>query len=89
MTATTIHLETTNDVVAFIAGKVSQTIASANLPGHDIDTVTARMTTDRVLDSIRTAYVDWCQRGGHRPTAISKIGVRLIAEYYRQMGIDS
>jgi hypothetical protein len=88
MTATTVNLKTTTDVVAWLAANVATTIASANLPGHDLDRVMARMTTDRVLAAIRTAYTTCAARGDHRPTAVKKIGVRLIAEYYRQHGLD-
>lgn len=88
MNTTTIHLETTTEVVGWIAATVSTVIASANLPGHDLDTVMSRMTTDRVLTAIRTAYITRVQRGDDRNDAIKRLGVCLIAEYYSQLGID-
>lgn len=85
MTATkTISLATTTDVVAYIASTVAKVIATEGFPGHDIDTVGTRMTSDTVLSTIRDAYVHMARRGDDRPTAISKIGVRLIAEYYNE-----
>jgi hypothetical protein len=81
---TRIHLKDTTEVVAYIAAKVSESLAAEGFPGHDLETVMTRMTSDRVLATIRGAYTHMARRGDDRPSAISKIGVRLIAEYYTQ-----
>lgn len=82
--STHIHLNDTEDVVAWIAANVSKTIAKASHEGHDLNTVMTRMTSDRVLNLIRTAYLHCARQGQDRPDAIRRIGVRLIAEYCRQ-----
>lgn len=83
----TVHLNTTTEVVAYIAATTAQTIANRGVGGHDLDIVMHRMTSDRVLSQIRTAYLRRVQAGQHRPTAITKIGVSLITEYRTRYGI--
>jgi hypothetical protein len=84
----TITLNTTTDVVAWIAANVSKTIASANLPGHDLNKVMAVMTSDDMLSRIRTAYVGQAEQGKDRPTTIQKLGVYLISRYYQDFGLN-
>ncbi|WP_330346650.1 hypothetical protein OG858_46915 (plasmid) [Streptomyces europaeiscabiei] len=80
--ANVVRLKTTTDVVAWIAANVSQTIASAEIPGHDLDAVMAVMTSDDMLGRIRIAYVRAAAQGKDRPTVIKNLGVYLIARYY-------
>lgn len=87
MTVTTVQLATTIDIVAYIAATTAQAIASKGVDGHDLDTVMYRMTSDRALSQIRAAYLRRARAGQHRPTAITKIGVALIAEYRTRYGI--
>lgn len=89
MNTTTITLKDTTEVVAWIAANVSKTIASANLPGHDLNKVMAFMTSDYMLDRIRTAYTGEAAQGKHRPTIIKRLGSYLIARYYRDFGLDA
>lgn len=88
MATTTVTLNTTTEVVAWIAANVSKTIASANIPGHDLDKVMNVMTTDGMLSRIRTAYVGQAAQGKDRPTIIKRLGVYLIARYYADFGLD-
>jgi hypothetical protein len=81
MTATTVNLKTTTDVVAWIAANVAKTIAASNHPGHDLPTVMHRMTADSALEMIRAAYTFRCERGDDRPESVKLIGCRLVAEY--------
>ncbi|MGW7688789.1 hypothetical protein ACWGMA_07835 [Streptomyces asiaticus] len=87
MTVTTVQMAATTGVVAYIAATTAQAIANKGVDGHDLDTVMHRMTSDRVLSQIRTAYVRRSRAGQHRPTAITKIGVNLITEYRTHYGI--
>lgn len=87
-TSQTIHLKDTTEVVGYIAARTAETIAARGYPGHDLHTVMDRMTSDRVLETIRAAYVHWAAAGNDRPTGIVRIGVRLIAEYRRTFGLD-
>ena len=82
-----VHLATTTDVVAWIAANVAKTIAGKHAPGHDLNTVMRRMTSDNILGTIRTAYVFRCERGYDRPESIKMIGCRVIAEYCREYGL--
>lgn len=86
-TAGRVHLDTTEDVVAWLAASVAKTIANAGHAGHDLETVLTRMTSDAILDTIRSAYTHWASQGRDRRTGIEKIGVRLIHEYRRTYGI--
>jgi tellurite resistance protein len=87
MSTKTVRLNTTTDVVAYIAATTAQAIADKGVDGHELETVMHRMTSDRVLSQIRTAYLRRAQAGEHRPTAITKIGVGLITEYRTHYGI--
>jgi hypothetical protein len=87
MTAT-ITLKDTTEVTGWIAANVSKTIASANIPGHDLNAVMAVMTSDDMLHRIRTAYTSKAAQGAHRPTIIRKLGVYLIARYYADFGLE-
>lgn len=87
MDARTVRLNTTTDVVAYIAATTAQAIANKGVDGHDLDTVMRRMTSDRVLSQIRSAYLRRAKAAQHRPTAITKIGVNLITEYRTHYGI--
>ncbi|MFE5037092.1 hypothetical protein [Streptomyces sp. NPDC056683] len=86
MSATTVRLDTTTDVVAWIAANAAQVIAAGNHTGHDLDAVMQRMTADSVLETIRAAYTFRCQRGDDRPESVKLIGCRIIAEYCNTFG---
>lgn len=87
MTATQIHLKDATEVTAWVATKVAETIAKAGYEGHNLDTVLYRMTNTKVLATIRTAYINWVEKGGDKNEGITKIGVRLITEYRRTYGV--
>jgi hypothetical protein len=87
MSATTVNLKTTTDVVAWIAANAAKVIAAGNHPGHDLDTVMGRMTTDGILGMIRAAYTFRCERGDDRPESVKLIGCRVIAEYCNTFGL--
>ncbi|MEU9218946.1 hypothetical protein AB0D47_20620 [Streptomyces sp. NPDC048376] len=87
MTAKTVHLNTTTDVVAYIAATTAQAIANKGVTGHNLETAVHRMTSDRVLSQIRAAYIRRAQAGQHRSTAITRIAVGLITEYRTHYGI--
>jgi hypothetical protein len=78
-----VRLETPEDGVAYIAALVVQTIAAADVPGHDLETVARRVLTDRTLDTIRTAYTDQVEAGSHPKEAIKEVGVATIRAYRR------
>lgn len=86
MSATTVRLESTTEVVAWIAANAAKMIAAGNHPGHDLDTVMQRMTADSVLEMIRAAYTFRCERGDDRPGSVKLIGCRIIAEYCNTFG---
>lgn len=85
--ASKIHLKDTEEVVAWIAATAAKSIGAAGIPGHNLHTVMERMTSGKVLDTIRAAYTTWAATGKDRPEGITKIGVRLIQEYRRTYGI--
>lgn len=87
MTATTIHLETTSDVIGYIAARATEAIASKNAPGHDLDTVLTRMTTDKALSTMRSAYEFRLAAGDAEQDAAIKVGVRMIQAYRIQYDI--
>lgn len=86
MTARTVHLAGTEDVVAWIAAAVTRTIADGNHPDHDLETVGAVMTSDAILDLIRDTYVSRCRRGLDRNESIRVICAKLIAFYCDRAG---
>ncbi|WP_424891818.1 hypothetical protein [Streptomyces sp. XH2] len=71
------------EIVAFIAATVSKSLARNGKPGHDLDTVMHRMTTDAVLSRIRLAYLARINDGQDPRTAVTKTGQDLIREYVR------
>lgn len=88
MNTKTVTLNDTTEVVAWIAANVSKTIASANIPGHDLTKVMNFMTSDYMISRIRAAYVGEAAKGKHRPTIIKRLGSYLIARYYADFGLD-
>lgn len=86
--STTIRLKDATEVTAWIATKVAETIAKAGREGHDLDTVLFRMTSTKVLATIRVAYIHQVENGVDKPEAIKKIGVRLIAEYRKTYDLN-
>lgn len=83
----TIQLKTAAEVAAYIAATTAQAIANKGVDGHDLDTVMGRVTADRVLSQIHSAYLRRVRDGQHRPTAMTKIGANLITEYRTHYGI--
>lgn len=89
MTATA-HLadtEAITKVTAYIAARAAVTIKADRAPGHDLDTVMRRMTSDSALDTIRRAYAFRITAGDGAEDAADKVGRRMVRAYRDQYGI--
>lgn len=90
MTAGThrISIRSIEDAVVVIAAYTTRAIADTNpAPGHDRETVGARMTSDRVLNTIRAAYTHRIHAGDTPREAVIAVGTRLVTEYCNHHGI--
>ncbi|MFD0035566.1 hypothetical protein ACFVJK_46835 [Streptomyces sp. NPDC127172] len=81
-TTTAPNLNDTTDVAGWVVAKVALSVAAEGIPGHDLDTVMAHMTTDDVLNTIRADYDARCDRGDNRGSAASTVGLRALVAYY-------
>jgi hypothetical protein len=82
MNNTTPNLNDTTDVAGWVAAKVAMSVAADRIPGHDLETVMAHMTTDATLTAIRADYDFRCDRGDNRASAASTVGLRALVKYY-------
>lgn len=88
--AATAHLADTDaltKVTAYAAARAALTIAADHTPGHDLDTVMARMTTSRALDTIRRAYTHRIHAGDSAKEAADKVGLRMVRAYRDHYGL--
>lgn len=77
----TITIRTTEDAVSTIAALATRVIAEGNHPGHDLEKVGRILTSDRVLDTIRTAYNKRIAEGVTTKDAVIRVGQIMIAHY--------
>ncbi|EMF20387.1 hypothetical protein H114_32629 [Streptomyces gancidicus BKS 13-15] len=85
----TIRIRTTEDAVAVVAALATQTIAAARHGHHTTDYVGAIMTSDEVLDKIRTAYERHTAKGLNPREAITAVGQTVVASYCDRAGIPT
>ncbi|WP_309317429.1 hypothetical protein [Streptomyces salinarius] len=86
---TTITISNTEDAVAAIAALATKSIASHGLPGHSLEEAGERMTSDDVLDRIRTAYNRHTGNGMTPKDAVIAVGQTVTAAYYNSAGIPA
>ncbi|MFJ2110602.1 hypothetical protein ACIOEX_01515 [Streptomyces sp. NPDC087850] len=72
-----------------IAALTTRTIASFNHPGHDLEHVGRIITSDAVLELIRTSYNRHTSRGLTPKDAVIKVGQTVIATYCNRAGIPT
>ncbi|MCY0957707.1 hypothetical protein, partial [Streptomyces sp. H27-H5] len=75
----TIRIRTTEDAVVEIAALTTRVIVKGGHEGHDLETVGRIITSDTVLDTIRTAYDRWVGNGATPKDAVIAVGQSLIA----------
>ncbi|XVV34991.1 hypothetical protein ACQPXT_13485 [Streptomyces sp. CA-100214] len=85
----TITIRNTEDAVAAIAALATKSIASHGLPGHSLEEVGERMTSDDVLDRIRAAYNRHTGNGKTPKEAVIAVGQTVTAVYYNSAGIPT
>ena len=85
--STMIRIRNTEDAVSVIAALTTRVIADGGHEGHDLETVGARITSDAVLDTIRTAYERRTGNGATPKDAVIAVGQSLIAHYCNKAGI--
>ncbi|MEW2071807.1 hypothetical protein [Streptomyces sp. NPDC007346] len=83
----TIRIRSTEDAVAEIAATTTRVIAEGGHKGHDLETVGRIITSDAVLDTIRTAYDRRTAEGATPKEAVIAVGTQLIAHYCNSAGI--
>lgn len=84
----TIRVDNVEQAIPVVITYITMALAGAGIAGHDMSTVCARMTTDKVMDTIRTAYTYRTDALGDTPKeAVVSIGVRLIEAYRVKYGI--
>lgn len=84
---TTITINNIEDAVAVIAAYATRVIAADNHPGHNLEQVGARMTSDEVLDTIRAALTRRIDNGTTPKEAVIGVGQAVIAHYCNAAGI--
>lgn len=84
-----IRIGSTDEAVATIAALTTKVIAEDNLPGHSLEEVGARITSDDVLATIRTAYLRRLAKGATPKEAVIAVGQSLIAHYCNSAGIPT
>ncbi|GHA94396.1 hypothetical protein [Streptomyces chryseus] len=85
----TIRITGTEDAVAEIAALTTRVIAEGGHDGHDLETVGRIVTSDTVLDTIRTAYDRRIADGATPKDAVIAVGQSLIAHYCNSAGIPT
>ncbi|WP_406501575.1 hypothetical protein OHA04_27535 [Streptomyces sp. NBC_01590] len=85
----TIRITGTEDAVATIAALTTRVIAEGGHKGHDLETVGRIITSDTVLDTIRTAYDRRIANGATPKDAVTAVGQSLIAHYCNSAGIPT
>ncbi|WP_138909967.1 hypothetical protein [Streptomyces chryseus] len=85
----TIRIRSTEDAVAEIAAMTTRVIAEGGHEGHDLETVGRIITSDTVLDTIRTAYDRRISSGETVKAAVIAVGQSLIAHYCNSAGIPT
>ncbi|MEV7581585.1 hypothetical protein [Streptomyces erythrochromogenes] len=83
----TIRIRNTEDAVAVIAAHTTRVIAAAGHPGHDLESVGQVITSDTVLQTIRTAYSRRIAQDATPKDAVIAVGQSLIAHYCNSAGI--
>ncbi|MFF8786961.1 hypothetical protein [Streptomyces sp. NPDC015125] len=84
-----IRIRSTEDAVAVIAAMATKAIAAGAHPGHDLEAAGTRMTTDDVLDRIRTAYNRHAAGGATPKESVIAVGQTLVAAYCNSAGIPT
>ncbi|MDH6544140.1 hypothetical protein [Streptomyces sp. SPB4] len=82
-----IRIRNTEDAVAEIAALTTRVIAAAGHPGHGLESVGQIITSDTVLETIRTAYNRRITQGATPKDAVIAVGQSLIAHYCNSAGI--
>lgn len=82
-----IHIDNLEDAVAVVAALNTKHIAALGAPGHDLETVAQRLTTDRALEAICADISRRVDRGEDVVTAMREAGGDLTAAYRRRYGI--
>jgi hypothetical protein len=85
----TFTIRCTEDAVPVIAALATETIAAGGHDGHTLESVGAVMTSDAVLDRIRTAYDRHTGNGLTPKQAVIKVGQTVIATYCDRAGIPT
>ncbi len=84
-----IVINCTEDAVPAIAALATKVIAADGHPGHSLDEVGERMTSDDVLDAIRRSYDRNRANGMTVREAFTATGQSLIAHYCNSAGIPT
>lgn len=85
----TFRITCTEDAVPVIAALATKVIAAAGHPGHGLEYVGTVMTSDAVLDKIRTAYERHTRRGLTAKEAVIAVGQTVVASYCDRAGIPA
>ncbi|MFF5655231.1 hypothetical protein [[Kitasatospora] papulosa] len=85
----TIRIRNTEDAVAVVAAMATKAIAEGNHPGHDLETVGHRMTSDAILDRIRISYDRHIANGKTPKDAVIAVGQNLVGVYCDRAGIPT
>lgn len=84
----TIVVHNVEQAIPVIITYTTMAIANAGVSGHDMNAVCAQMTTDKVMDTLRAAYLYRTNVKGDTPKeAVVSVGVRLIQAYRTKFGI--
>ncbi|MFJ4627147.1 hypothetical protein [Streptomyces sp. NPDC088847] len=84
-----ISIKSTEDAVPAIAALATRVIAADDHPGHSLEEVGERMTTDDVLDAIRCSYDRNRAKGMTVREAFTATGQSLVAHYCDRAGIPT
>ncbi len=83
----TITIRNIEDAVTTVAAYATRVIAADNHPGHNLEQVGTRMTSDEVLDTIRAALNRRIKNGATSKEAVIGVGQAVIAHYCNVAGI--
>lgn len=85
----TFRVNSTEDAIPVIAAMATKVIAAAGHPGHGLDYVGSVITSDAVLDRIRTAYDRHTGNGLTPKEAVIEVGQAVVASYCDRAGIPA
>jgi hypothetical protein len=87
--STTIRIRNTEDAVAVVAAMATKVIAKSGHGHHTTEYVGRIMTSDAVLDKIRTAYERHTANGKTPKEAVIAVGQTVVASYCDRAGIPT